>query len=127
MPRITTDEYRDGHGGVDWGAHRKACIANGELCSNCGAGIFLLFHENYGVPALCASCRKLKESTEAVNHRNLIRCPKCKHSWSVDEEDGSLYEEGEQWVMCPECGCDFQVTTEVAYSFESPALQVKEA
>ena len=127
MPQVRNNDYRDAEGLVDWEALRQAQISNGEICEKCGAYIFPLYSEEYGSPLLCPNCQALTQSVNEVEHPRLIRCPQCKHMYKVAGNDlYELYEEGEHWETCPECGCDFKVTTRVEYFFTSPALETNE-
>lgn len=107
---------------IDWVAYRKAKVAAGEECYQCGG--FILFAK--GVPALCISCQELDTSDQEVSHSKLIRCPKCKHASFVDEyscDSRYIYDEGEHEVTCNNCNHQFSISTHVTYLFTSPAKE----
>jgi hypothetical protein len=45
----------------------------------------------------------------------------------VESEGGDVYSEGSHGVCCPKCEHEFEVVTEVSYSWRSPALIEKKA
>jgi DNA-directed RNA polymerase subunit RPC12/RpoP len=100
---------------------------SGEKCRKCGAYIFCLRPPGYS--QLCWKCKQL-DGADSVRDNRYIRCPKCRHSWNPFEDDcyfeNSVFEEGEHDVSCPSCEHKFEVTTNVSYSFDSPALIVDE-
>ena len=52
-----------------------------------------------------------------------VRCPKCGNVWEPDEYIyPCLLIEGDNYVWCRECGCDFPVHTKLSYTFSSPVM-----
>jgi len=116
-------EFRNASGQIDWEALHRAEIEAGECCNLCRGVIF----PPRGRSSLCNLCRLIREEEGKVDHRNRLRCPKCRHDWAVEAEDnGELYSEGSHEVCCPVCDHEFEVVTAVSYSWESPGLVVRE-
>ncbi len=61
------------------------------------------------------------DSTD-VTHGNLLRCPHCRGTQDVTEEEG-IYEEGEHSIWCDHCEKEYEIGTDVSYTFISPALE----
>jgi ssDNA-binding Zn-finger/Zn-ribbon topoisomerase 1 len=120
---IDVDKFKDSLGKVDWKALREAEVAAGEHCRECG----WLIYPPKGRPSLCHKCRDLREDKGEVDHQSRLRCPKCRHLWNVDREDGDIHSEGSHEVCCPECEHEFEVVTNVSYSWESPKLIEEES
>jgi uncharacterized CHY-type Zn-finger protein len=72
---------------------------------------------------MCNGCKDLGEDDGEVTHDSFIRCPKCRHSMNAsDSEKYDLYREGEHTTSCGVCGYDFTVSTNVSFTFTSPAI-----
>jgi DNA-directed RNA polymerase subunit RPC12/RpoP len=101
---------------------------SGEKCHMCGEYIFCLRPPGYS--QRCWKCKQLDGQGDVRDNR-YIRCPKCRHTSSPFNEEGywenGLLEEGEHDVCCPACEHKFEVTTNVSYSFDSPAMVAEEA
>ena len=118
MGDINMDDYRTEKGGIDWPRYEKARVNAGEKCNQCGR--FMMDDNNFS--HRCWECRHLAESKGEREHDSLVRCPKCKETWSPeDTEDYDLFSDGEHDVTC-ECGHNFEVNTRVEHHFTSPAL-----
>lgn len=106
---------------VDWDALRKAQIAAGEKCTQCGA--FILPGKGY--PTKCRPCSQLESSAEEVHHHKEVRCPACGETFDAfehaQETEGDLLHDGDHEVSCPECSHNFNITTFVEWTFRSPA------
>jgi len=125
---ISLDDCKLPDGSTDWKrydelkrqefADRKA---KGELCQLCGRLIIW----SKGHPQTCTACQDLDKSEE-LHHSSSVRCPYCGHHWDVgDSDDYDLYKEGQHDVTCSRCEKDFEVSTSVTYTFQSPE-RVKE-
>jgi hypothetical protein len=101
---------------------------SGEKCCMCGEYIVCLRPPGYS--QRCWKCKQLDGQGDVRDNR-YIRCPKCRHSWNSFGDDcsfeNSVFEEGDHDVSCPSCEHRFEVTTNVTYSFDSPALIVEES
>jgi hypothetical protein len=65
------------------------------------------------------------EEPEECSSKNYVRCPKCGEKINVVNGDWyALYEDGEHSVTCQndECEHDFEISTHVSFSFDSPAM-----
>lgn len=106
---------------VNWEAYRKAQIAAGEKCTQCGG--FILPGKGY--PTKCAPCAQLESSPEEVQHHKEARCPACGETFDVfehnQETEGNLLHDGDHEVSCPNCDHNFNITTVVDWTFRSPA------
>jgi hypothetical protein len=100
MIRIADHIGPDGR--VDWDAYRAAQRANGDRCFVCGA--MILFGP--GHLDRCNACKALDEDRDEVTVR----------------EEYDLFQDGTHELACDECGHEFEVTTDVSYSFRSPEL-----
>jgi DNA-directed RNA polymerase subunit M/transcription elongation factor TFIIS len=119
MKTMTHLEHHKKNGEIDWSSYRAAQKANGEICTKCGG--YVSVFGGVGHPDECASCKSLGEPEE-VTHADIIRCPACGHEMKVSDFDsGELYGDGEHDVTCDECDHEFEVSTSVSYSFQSPA------
>lgn len=120
---IGLDKFTDATGKVDWEGLERARTDVGERCYECGS----LVYPEKGCRALCRRCGDLHEDEGEVNHTSRLRCPKCGHLWNADREESELYGEGSHEVCCRVCEHEFEVVTEVSYSWRSPALMEKKA
>jgi len=118
MRLITSlESFKLANGNYDWTAYRAAQKANGEICTDCGA--YTVWGK--GHPDRCGDCKRLEEPGETTHH-SLIRCPKCGHQMEIGScELGELYEDGSHDVSCQNCDHDFEVSTQISFSFTSPA------
>lgn len=115
---VNSDDFKKEDGYTDWEAYHKAEEDAGERCYKCGAYNFFAS----GSKRLCGQCSKIEES-DKFDHDSFVRCPKCKRTWNPGEEDDyEVYADGQHDICCGECGHDFEVSTNVSYSFESPEL-----
>lgn len=115
---IRIDDYKKADGRIDFNAFHQAEVTLGERCYNCEN--LIMFSK--GIKSLCHQCKDI-DKIEEFDHDGLLRCPKCKETWSPQErEDYEVYGEGAHQVSCPECNYDFEVSTRVEYSFTSPEL-----
>jgi uncharacterized C2H2 Zn-finger protein len=120
---ISMDDFKKEDGNIDWKAYREAQINAGEKCYRCEQYIPSYFGTPKPYRHLCNDCEELDTNHDEVNHDNLIRCPKCKHTFSIqDIEAWECYEDGEHDLNCPECEHEFRIETSVSYSFTSPEL-----
>lgn len=116
---ISFKDYEGADGKIDWKSYRKAEVAAGERCYECG-GIIIFGH---GYRTKCAECRSLEEDRGEVCNSHSARCPKCRHVMNVSNCDlYRLYEEGDHEITCQSCEHDFEVITVVQHMFRSPAL-----
>jgi len=113
-------DHEDENGQINWGSYRKAQIANGEICTSCGA--YVVFGKGY--PEECSSCKDMSSNTGEVDHETHIRCPACAHIFDADKYEIDPVE-GETSVYCPECDYDFDVSIEVTFKYTSPPLLEK--
>jgi len=112
------DDFRKEDGHIDWDAYKKEEINNGERCFNCDN--FIGFGR--GEKRMCYSCSNISKK-DSLDHSHLIRCPKCKNTWDInDGDDYDFFSEGEHSTSCPECNFQFEIITSVEYTFESPEL-----
>jgi len=111
------DDFKQPDGNTDWSAYTKAQVASGERCSKCGS--YILFGSGY--PQECSPCKHLQDDKDEVTHDDLVRCPACGRTFDPRGDDYEVYSEGENDVTCPSCEREFTITTEVSYSFTSPA------
>lgn len=118
-PNTSIADHKKPDGRIDWDSYNAAQLANGEKCSRCGGIASLIFPP--GHQALCPSCKRADSDAGQITHKDFIRCPKCRHQWSVDNEE-SIYSGGLHSVVCPKCDHEFEVVTMVSFSFESPEL-----
>jgi NMD protein affecting ribosome stability and mRNA decay len=121
---LSAEDFVTADGSTDWAAYRQAQIEEGRLCYKCGG--YILLGKRVG-RALCADCQILSAKDTAVQHPIFVRCPECGHTWNPgDEDDYSVYEDGEHEVACGVCDHNFEISTTVRYTFESPE-RVQEA
>ena len=117
MGITSIDDHRKPDGSLDMNSYNKAMIANGEICTECG-GYITTFGN--GHPGRCRQCKDA-DSQQELTHDKYIRCPKCGRKWDpYESEQYEILSDGEHSASCVECGHEFQVTTDVSYSFTSP-------
>lgn len=110
--------FRKPDGTHDWSAYRKAQVANGEICSQCGK-IIPFIGGSSGHPKTCSECKGMEaQSGEEVSHHSYVRCPKC--GFLMEASELEVYEDGDHEVSCWKCDHDFTITTSVSFSFTSP-------
>lgn len=96
-------------------------IDSGEQCRQCGA--YIVHFKNPGRPCLCYACKQLAGDDECA-HPSRLRCPRCRTTWDPwDGDDYELLSDGPHEVTCPDCDHTFEVTTRVAYTFTSAAIE----
>ena len=116
---ISILDYKTSDGKVDWNEYRTAKIGAGERCYQCGASIQF----GSGFRSLCSACQLLVSNDGGVSHEQYIRCPKCSKTWDpYQHENYDLLEDGPHDVTCPRCDHEFEVETDVTYSFTSPGM-----
>lgn len=119
---ISYQDYKDENGNINWKAYYQAQRDNGEKCYKCGEFIY----PNKGYMSLCYDCQQLERCSGEVDAKS-IRCPNCKTIFNpYDEEMYDLLNDGEHDVQCPHCDEEFEISTEVEYSFTSPPLLSEE-
>jgi hypothetical protein len=123
---IDFKSFKKPGGNTDWTAYRGAQVAAGEVCQKCHQHIFSFFGIPTAGPRLCGECKALAEDAGEVNSSSYVRCPACGHQMGTNGFDGELHSDGTHDVSCGECDHDFEVTTNVSFSFESPARLAKE-
>lgn len=114
---IKMKDYEDTEGNLDWRAYNEAQVAAGEKCSKCHA--YISFSK--GRMTECNDCKTLDQDHGEVSHDDFIRCPRCGHTHYA--HDGDSYEilaDGEHGYSCMECNYDFEITTHVSFTFNSP-------
>lgn len=117
------DDFRQPDGDYNWKGYYQALIENGETCTTCGSGITW----PKGHRSSCYDCQNLERNKDEVCHPNCIRCPYCQSTWDpIDTDNYEICGDGPHDVTCYNCNKDFEITTHVSYSFESPALVEKQ-
>jgi RNase P subunit RPR2 len=128
MPRPSLESFKRTDGGIDWDGLRKAEIANGDICSECYAGILF---GGKGYPERCHDCKRLSSDKGEVEHGKSIRCPKCHLTLNpyefevvnLDEAIREAFSGGDGIdVTCHHCDADFRVGVRGELHFTSPAL-----
>lgn len=117
-PTVNMDDHLDGKGRIDFNAYHRAKKANGDECYKCGQMVSIWGGKGY--QQLCYDCTNAAKP-EKVTHEKLLRCPRCGHMWDPYEgEDYGVFKEDGDDVYCPECDCEFHVSTSITYHFTSP-------
>lgn len=121
--RAKREDFTAPNGDFDHVAFRAARVLNGECCIDCESWIWT----PPGHCVKCGDCQAL-DGADEVTHDDYIRCPKCRASFdAVGDDNYELYGDGEHDVACPTCDHEFEVCTNVSYSFTSPELIQDEA
>ena len=116
---VKMDDYEKEDGDIDWSSYRAAEIANGERCKKCNS--YISFPK--GCPGECYECKNILKDEE-LSHDTFIRCPYCKNTWDPsNDDDGSIWSDGEHNVWCSECDKDFEMSTHVSFTFVSPKIK----
>jgi DNA-directed RNA polymerase subunit RPC12/RpoP len=117
---IDFKDFKKDDGLIDWDRYREAQKSAGEACTNCGS--FLLFNSNNNKPAICMSCKDLRNGAEEVTHSDYIRCSHCLEQISVDSLDyeSGIYEDGDHEIFCPFCDEEMSFSTHIFFSYTSP-------
>lgn len=124
---VDFDDYKDDKGNTDWTAYHKAKVKIGEECLKCGKLIHLEGIDTPGHPEECRDCKELCTEDGEVTHNDFIRCPACRNQMRImGGDDYDSYGEGEHEIMCDGCEFEFEITTEVTYTFTSPAILEEE-
>ena len=120
MSSVSFKDFENERGDVNWAAYEKAQVANGDKCSVCGAHIMW---GGKGHSERCHQCKSMQDDGSELDHDNLLRCPRCGHSWNPghDDDEWAVYSDDTHDVCCSKCDYDFEITTTVSYSFTSPA------
>lgn len=124
IARIDQEAYRLPNGRYDYAAYDLARVQNGDFCSSCLSWLVA----PKGFPELCYDCKSMKEDLDEVSHDEYLRCPFCREEEEVCYmEDYSLYQDGPHEITCTNCGKEYEITTNVSYSFVSPAICKEES
>jgi len=118
------EDYRGTDGNIDWSLYYKAQKDAGETCYECGQYIVNVLKRDF-IPhrQKCKNCESMESDPREISHHSFIRCPKCKATMIVsDLESYRLYNDGEHEIMCQECEHEFEIRTDIEYSFNSPEL-----
>ncbi len=119
-------DFEDDKGKVDWTAYHKRRKDIGEECFECGRLIHLDGIDAPGHPEKCRDCNDMSVDKEEVTHEDFIRCPACRNQMRIiGGNDFDCYDAGEHEIMCDECEFEFEITTDVTYTFTSPAMLEK--
>jgi len=122
---IRSEDFKKPNGSTDWDAYTKAKVAAGEVCSSCGE--YIVSGAYPKGPRTCGSCQQLIMCKDSVQHDHFIRCPKCGDYWDPMAEEDDVFSDGQHAVCCNKCDHEFEVTTTVTYTFESPDLEKNDA
>ena len=116
---VQMDAFKDSNGKIDFTAHNRAQVENGDTCSACGHCIlFPTGHRD-----VCPACRTFLVDDGEVYHERAVRCPACRHQIATGcLDDNDIYDEGEHGVWCSKCDAEFTVRTRVSYEFVSPPM-----
>lgn len=122
---ISFSDFKDEKGEVDWNAYHRAQVAAGERCKQCEGHVS--FFAKASGPALCASCKDLRDDPDDVTHRKLVRCPKCRHSQDPYPDYGgpSNHAMGceEDDIQCNECEHKYRIGIRLTIDYKSPELE----
>lgn len=118
---LKMDQFIDEKGMFDLKKMREAQAAIGEICSNCWGLLIenLINPPAIPAPKLCVSCDNLANSDEEVMSDTFVRCPKCKEQISGRTFGG----DGHYFVKCRKCNNEYEIKTDVHYTFTSPAME----
>lgn len=109
-------DFRDENGDVDWKLYDEYRVSVGLRCKTCND----LMWEISGYPRDCGECRSLKEEDAGLSHSSMIKCPHCKSIMDVYENDyHELFEDGTHSIYCMNCDEEFQIRTDVSFTFNS--------
>ena len=135
MRSVRFEDHQDDKGNIDWESYHEAQAEAGEVCYRCRKYLILenlgatLFGRDDDRPQrrLCSDCSHLDQDTKEVRHEQRIRCPKCGHQspvhdWDMCDYGEVFYQEGQHDIYCPQCEHEFEITTHVTYTYESPPL-----
>ena len=71
----------------------------------------------------CFDCREAHDDDEAICLNKNVRCPACRNYFDPHaSEYYTLLEYGDHDVICPECDYEFEIETNIEWSFDSPAM-----
>jgi uncharacterized C2H2 Zn-finger protein len=100
-------------------------VADGTRCFRCkaylpGWGL----SSKPGYKKACYECAQI-DTPDEVRNCKFIRCPKCGHSFNPFDGDpgdfsNDILRDGESDVICGQCDHQFEVTTNVSYTWDSP-------
>lgn len=124
VPHTKLCDHENKDGEINWETYHAAESANGEKCRQCGK--FILFAT--GHPTSCDDCKGLDahSTTQDADHGKFVRCPACGHTMDTNDEMHELYEEGEHEVYCGACDYQFEISTQVSFTFTSPPMLAEE-
>lgn len=120
---ILMERYRTENGGLDWSAYNKAQVDAGEKCCTCGAFIASW----NGHRQECYDCRAMHIDNTEITHGTRIRCPHCRTQIDINEDGecghgDDIYREGTHEITCYICHENFEIETQVTFTFTSPAV-----
>lgn len=118
MTSIT--DFVDENQRVNVGKYRQALRDAGEACNSCNG---FISHPN-GSPTVCYNCRTLSSREQMANDQ-CVRCPNCGHEFNVWQHTDYylLWDSGTHPVECTECNTQFDIQTQITYTFVSPAMK----
>jgi hypothetical protein len=103
---------------LDFTAYHKAQVAAGERCTLCGT----VLHPGRGCPTKCFDCKSL-DTSGTVSHVTFVRCPACKGRMDMHNDMYEYWDDGDHEISCHHCDHEFEITTDVSRTFESPPLE----
>jgi hypothetical protein len=123
---VDIENFRKADGSVDWPALKAAEVAAGDSCMTCGHLLLNLFGNHVG-PQECHACKSLRDDVAEVRHDDRVRCPHCRHVFSMGDYISvncryEFYADGAHEMTCLKCDGVIVVETSVSYTFTSPAI-----
>lgn len=118
---MSISDFKDANGYTDWDAYEADEVSKGNRCKTCGTYIIHAFSTPKG-PKECYSCKTLEGSDDEVTHDRYVRCPRCGlKDDAADWWESGIYDDNDTTsIYCNECEYEYEVTTHIIYSYESP-------
>jgi Zn ribbon nucleic-acid-binding protein len=92
------------------------------LCKECGSATFPPILGNGPAKDICYDCKQIAEDDGEIVTGDKARCPKCRHTMSIHDDNSHWYEDGGHDVTCDNCGYDFRIVSSISVSIESPKM-----
>lgn len=92
-------------------------------CKSCGNATWPpLFDSSRPAPDQCFDCKSIEGDDDEISTDDRARCPRCRHTQAYHDDNYEWCSDGEHAVTCGNCGYDYEISTSVSFSFESPAM-----
>lgn len=91
-------------------------------CKVCGTATWPPILGDGPAKDICYDCKQIAGDDGEICTDDKARCPKCRNTMSLHDDNSDWYEDGGHDVTCDHCGYDFRIVSSISVSIESPEM-----